>query len=131
MEPNTDLIIPPLPETHLEDLLGRKLIKKRSNLTDKDRETKFITEECDLTEIGSDAKFVLLFFSAGWCYPCNDFMQVLKDFYSEVNIDSKQIEIVFVSSDNDEASFKESYAKMPWLTFPYSSAKHAELKQRF
>ena len=74
---------------------------------------------------------MLLFYSAGWCPPCNEFLQVLKDFYNEVNIDSKQIEVVFISSDNDEQGFKETYAQMPWLTFPFSSAKHAELKEKF
>ena len=28
-------------------------------------------------------------------------------------------EIVFVSSDRDEASFKEYYAEMPWLALPF------------
>ena len=102
MDPNTDLQIPPLPKTHLEDLLGNEFLKKKSTLSDKDKETRFITENCDLNELGQDCRFVLLFFSAGWCYPCNDFLQVLKDFYNEINIDKKQVEVIFVSSDNDE-----------------------------
>ena len=71
MEPNTDLQEFTLPKTELEDLLGREFLKKKSTLSDKDKETRFITENCDLTELGQDCKFVLLFFSAGWCNPCN------------------------------------------------------------
>ena len=74
---------------------------------------------------------MLLYFSAGWCHPCMHFLQVLKDFYNEVNIDGKQIEVAFITSDNEESGFREHYAKMPWMTFSYSSKKHEELKERF
>ena len=33
---------------------------------------------------------------------------------------SRHAEVVFVSSDNDESSFDEYYAEMPWLAVPYS-----------
>ena len=122
--------IPPLPKTTLEDLIGKKFLKKKSTLSDKDKETRFITEDCDLTEFAT-CKFVLLFFSAGWCYPCHDFLQVLKDFYSEVNIDQKVIEVIYVTDDHNDQDFKDNYAKMPWLTFPYSSPMHENLKKRF
>ena len=41
--------IPPLPETHVIDVLGKTFLKKKSNLTDKQRETKYSVEECDIT----------------------------------------------------------------------------------
>ena len=41
------------------------------------------------------------------------------------------IEIIYISSDKTEADFKETYAKMPWLTFPYSSDHHANLKKKY
>ena len=134
MEPNADLqvpetAVPPLPETHIIDVLGKKFLKKKSSLTDRQRETKYSVEECDITIETAGCKFVLLFFSAGWCHPCNEFLQVLKDFYNEVNIDSKQVEVVYVSSDNDESGFKETYAQMPWLTYSFSNKMHAQLKE--
>ena len=113
----------PALNTKIESLLGTKFLKKRSNLSEKDRETRFITEECDKSEF-ANCKFVLLFFSAGYCYPCHDFLQVLKDFYNEVNIDQKVIEVVFVTDDLEESAFKESYAKMPWLTFHFNNTLH-------
>ena len=33
----------------------------------------------------------------------------------------KKIEIVFVSSDRDDNSYNEYYAKMPWLALPYEN----------
>ena len=56
---------------------------------------------------------------------------MLKDFYNEVNIDKKQVEIVFISSDNEESGFRETYAQMPWLTFRFSDEKHSKLKEKF
>ncbi|MFN9904344.1 MAG: thioredoxin-like domain-containing protein, partial [bacterium] len=78
-----------------------------------------------------NCRFVLIFFSAGWCFPCQNFLQILKDFYCEVNLEQKIIEIVYVSADKSEPEFKESYAKMPWITYPFSSPMHNELKQKF
>ena len=90
----------------------------------------YIVEECNLDQI-SECQYVLLYFSAGWCAPCDQFLQVLKDFYSEVNLTEKIVEIMYVSCDNDEAQFKESYAKMPWITVPFNNPKHSELKKKF
>ena len=90
----------------------------------------FLTEDCGCEE-WSGASFVLLFFSAGWCPPCEQFLQVLKDFYNEVNIDQKNIEVIYIQSDKTEQNFKEQYTKMPWLTFPYSSPYHENLRKKF
>ena len=72
--------------TRVDQAVGERFLKKRSNLGEKERESVYAVEDCKIEEF-SGAKFVLLFFSAGWCPPCEQFLQVLKDFYSEVNID--------------------------------------------
>lgn len=90
----------------------------------------YIVEECGLEEFHG-CKYVLLFFSAGWCPPCEQFLQVIKDFYSEVNIDQKLIEVLYISSDKTEADFKETYAKMPWMTVSYSNALHKNLISKY
>ena len=90
----------------------------------------YLVEECSLEEFAG-CKYVLLFFSAGWCPPCEQFLQVIKDFYSEVNIDQKLIEVLYISSDKLEADFKETYAKMPWLTVPYSNPLHKNLIAKY
>ena len=108
------------PPTTIDQVLGKKFIKKKSYLADKEKETLYIVEECNTDEF-STCKFVLLFYSAGWCPPCEQFLQVLKDFYSEVNIDQKLIEVLYVSSDKNEDEFKKTYAKMPWLSVTYNN----------
>ena len=114
----------------IDTIIGPKFLKKRSNLSEKDRENSYSVEECGVDE-WHGAQFLLIFFSAGWCPPCEQFLQVLKDFYSEVNIGKKDVEVLYVSSDKSESEFKETYSKMPWLTYPYSSANHRALKQKF
>ena len=67
-----------------------------------------------LASVLEGAEFVGIYFSAHWCPPCRNFTPVLAQFYEEVNKDGKKLEIIFVTSDRDEASFKEYFALMPW-----------------
>ncbi len=66
------------------------------------------------------AEVVALYFSAKWCNPCKMFTPILSKFYELVNKDSKQLEIIFVSSDENESEFKDYFAKMPWLAVPFT-----------
>ena len=56
------------------------------------------------------SKVVALYFSAGWCPPCNQFTPVLAEFYNELKENELPFEIVFVSSDKT-ASDMETYMK--------------------
>jgi nucleoredoxin len=60
-----------------------------------------------------------IYFSAHWCPPCRGFTPKLAQMYED-NFKSKGMEIVFVSSDRDETSFREYFAEMPWLALPFS-----------
>lgn len=62
----------------------------------------------------ADAPVVGVYFSAHWCPPCRGFTPVLAKFYNEANKEKKTIEIIFVSSDQDEDSFKAYHGEMPW-----------------
>ena len=44
---------------------------------------------------------------------------MLSKFYTEVNKGSKQVEIIFVSLDQDENQFKEYHDSMPFLAYPW------------
>ena len=59
------------------------------------------------------------------------FTQVLKDFYHEVNIDGKVIEVLYISFDKNEADFKEAYAKMPWLTYRFENEMHKKIREYY
>ena len=104
-------------EINIEDLVGSVFYKKKGH-NDKDKESLFNIDDCGIDEI-KNASFLGLLFSANWCPPCKCFLSILKDFYSEVNIDKKKCEILYVPTDKNEDDFKEHYAHMPWLSLPY------------
>ena len=110
-------------------MIGNTFLKKRGH-NDKDRETLFANEECDTDEI-KNASFLGILFSANWCPPCKSFLNILKDFYSEVNIDKKKCEILYVPSDKTEDEFKEHYSHRPWLTLPFKDPRINQLLYKY
>jgi len=83
------------------------------------------------TESALADKVVGIYFSAHWCPPCRGFTPKLAEQYSGV-LKGKGMEIVFVSSDKDEASFKSYYDEMPWLALPYADReKKNSLSKKF
>lgn len=60
-----------------------------------------------------------IYFSAHWCPPCRGFTPELVKTYNELKAAGKNFEVVFVSWDKDENSFKEYYSEMPWLALPF------------
>jgi len=78
-------------------------------------------------------KKVGIYFSAHWCPPCRAFTPRLVQVYEELRSTGKPFEIVFVSSDRDEASMLDYMreAKMPWLAVPFGDPRIARLKAHF
>jgi len=70
-------------------------------------------------------KAMALYFSAHWCPPCRGFTPKLAEWYKK-DLASKGLEVVFVSSDRDEGSFKEYFAEQPWLALKYEDRKLKE-----
>jgi nucleoredoxin len=63
-----------------------------------------------------------IYFSAHWCPPCRMFTPELATFYKKFKQSEagSRLEIVFVSSDKDEESFKEYLKEMPWPAVPFA-----------
>jgi nucleoredoxin len=60
------------------------------------------------------------------------FTPLLSQIYQELKAKGKPFEIVFVSSDRDEASFTEYHHSMPWLAVPFQDrATKNALSQKF
>jgi nucleoredoxin len=101
---------PWLPKSLNEVMAGAKLLGKEGQ------------------QLGADAltgKTFALYFSAHWCPPCRGFTPKLAEWYSK-SLQAKGLEVVFVSSDRDESSFKEYFDEMPWLALEYSDRKRKE-----
>lgn len=45
--------------------------------------------------------------------------------------DGKNLEMVFCSSDRDEASFMEYFKEMPWLALPFGDKRKTALSRMF
>ncbi|KAK7200039.1 tryparedoxin-like protein [Novymonas esmeraldas] len=53
-------------------------------------------------------KYVLIYFSAHWCPPCQRFTPLLADFY-EAHKDTQDFEVLFVSSDREEGRMMDFF----------------------
>ena len=115
--------------TKISDLIGTRLIKKRGE-TEREREDSNLFEEVT-TDFLADTKFTGLFFSAGWCAPCEIMLQSLKNFYTDANLDKRQFEVILVSNDRKKEDYMEHYKKMTWLSIPYGDKKIQELGEHF
>lgn len=79
----------------------------------------------------SGKKAVAIYFSGHWCPPCRGFTPKLAEWYNS-NLKAKGLEVVFVSSDRDEAGFKDYFGEMPWLALPYEERdKKEEMSKMF
>lgn len=62
-------------------------------------------ETKSIKELLSGKSHLLLYFSAHWCPPCRGFTPALAQAYNETT--NKNVEVLFLSSDSDDSSFKE------------------------
>ncbi|KAF2286653.1 hypothetical protein GH714_023240 [Hevea brasiliensis] len=76
-------------------------------------------------------KNILLYFSAHWCPPCRAFLPTLIKAYQEIKAKDDAFEVIFISSDRDQASFDEYFAEMPWLALPFGDERKASLSHKF
>ena len=90
----------------IETLLGAKLLRNGK-------------DEVATVDALSGARAVGLYFSAHWCPPCRGFTPKLAKQYEE-HYKAKGLEIVFVSSDRDEAAFDSYFEDQPWLALPFA-----------
>ena len=76
-------------------------------------------------------KYVGLFFSAEWCPPCKHMLQPLKNFYTDVNMEERTMEIILVSSDRSQQEWQRHYSTMPWMALTFDSPQNNALRERF
>ncbi|KHN09060.1 Putative nucleoredoxin 2 [Glycine soja] len=67
-----------------------------------------------------EGRVVGLLFAANWYPPCRGFTQILVGIYEELKSRVPQLEIVYVSSDENLDAFNSFYGNMPWLAIPFS-----------
>ena len=86
-------------------------------------------QEVPLSSI--EGKTTCLFFSAHWCRPCRNFTPNLVQIYTALRNTGKNIEIIFISLDRDDASFWDHFKGMPWLALPFDTGLRQKLCAHF
>ena len=85
--------------------------------------------------IAQGAKFVAFYFSASWCGPCRAFTPALSSAYlaqvPDPTTGVREVEVVFVSADNDEKSFNSYFSHQPWIALPFDSEARSALPTAF
>lgn len=71
------------------------------------------------------APLLALYFSAAWCGPCKAFTPKLSAFYESVSRDD--VEVAFISLDQNKGAFENYYATMPWLAADFETCDREEL----
>lgn len=66
-------------------------------------------------ELGTNKKYVALYFTASWCPPCKQFTKVLKELYAKAH----SLEVVMIGMDEDESEAENYFKDMPWLSTGY------------
>ena len=81
----------------------------------------------DLTgpAVEGSPKYTALYFSAHWCPPCRMFTPKLVEWYNDFKAKHPDFELVFVSSDRDQAAMEEYIKgdKMPWPAVAFDKAQ--------
>ncbi len=88
----------------------------------------------DLTgpAVEGSPKYTALYFSAHWCPPCRMFTPKLVKWYNDFKAKHPDFELVFVSSDRDQAAMEDYIKddKMPWPAVKFDQAQ-SETFQKF
>ncbi|CAD7667642.1 unnamed protein product [Nyctereutes procyonoides] len=79
-----------------------------------------------------EGSHVGVYFSAHWCPPCRSLTRVLVESYRKIKEAGQKFEIIFVSADRSEDSFKQYFSEMPWLAVPYTDeARRSRLNRLY
>ena len=97
------------PKTPEEETLTQQL-----NLTPSDRKDEEPEEEKEVPGrfLGHEVligKIVGLYFSAGWCPPCQQFTPLLGEVYDELKTRKANFEVIFLSFDKNETDMENYF----------------------
>lgn len=106
----------------LSEVLGSSFLAKKG-ATEREREIATQTEEvgCEYFE---GCRYIGLVFSADWCAPCHTMMQLLRNFYTDINLEERQFEVLLISADKSEKDWQKHYMTMPWASIPFTDRRN-------
>jgi hypothetical protein len=107
--------------TKLHEVIGNKFLAKKG-ATERERETTAAMEEVT-AEYFEGTKYIGLLFSAEACAPCHTMLKLVRNFYSDINLDERQFELILCPADKQEKDFFKHYSSMPWTSLPYGDER--------
>jgi nucleoredoxin len=76
-------------------------------------------------------KYIGLLFSAEACAPCHTMLKLVRNFYSDINLDERQFELILCPADKQEKDFHKHYSTMPWTSLPYGDERIGQWLKRY
>ena len=78
-----------------------------------------------------EGKLVGLYFSLSSYKACQEFTTTLAEVYEELRAKGESFEIVMISLDDEEQSFKKYFESMPWFALPFNDKSCGKLARYF
>ncbi|KAL6351591.1 hypothetical protein AAG906_040945 [Vitis piasezkii] len=110
---------------------ARKEQSLRSILVSQSRDHVISTDGKKVPVSELEGKFVGLFFSLSSYKACLEFTPTLVDVYEKLRAKGESFEIVMISLDDEEESFKKYFGSMPWLALPFRDKSCEKLARYF
>ncbi|CAF4294027.1 unnamed protein product, partial [Rotaria sp. Silwood2] len=109
--------------TTFNELLGEQLLEHNESNSESNQ---ISTNELNGKNVG-------LYFAAYSCRACRNFTPKLSIFFKGHNSAmEEQLDIVFISSDDDQAAFDEYFKEMPWKALSFSDRDRSKtLREKF
>jgi len=76
-------------------------------------------------------KLKMLYFAANYDFMGSFFTPQLISMYKEMNSHEQGLEIIFVSKDKDEATFKNHWSRMPWIAVDFNDPGREKLFEKY
>lgn len=113
----------------LHEVIGNKFVAKKGQ-NERERELTTAVEEVT-AEYFEGCRYVGLLFSAEAYAPCHTMLKLVRNFYSDINLDERLFELVLVPGDQQEKDWQKHYMSMPWTSLPYGDARVAQFLKRY
>ncbi|KAH7511069.1 hypothetical protein FEM48_ZijujUnG0052200 [Ziziphus jujuba var. spinosa] len=76
-------------------------------------------------------KNIILHHSTHGCRSCRGFLPKLIKTYHDIKAKDHSFEVIFISSDRNQASFDEFFSSVPWLALPFRDERKKNLVKKF
>jgi hypothetical protein len=58
-------------------------------------------------------------------------LKLVRNFYSDINLDERQFELILCPADKQEKDFFRHYMSMPWTSLPYGDERIHQWHKRY